>query len=326
MYLFQKLQDDSGRLDKDLQEDLHGYFPASICDRFKKDVPEHLLAREIALTVLTNRISDNAGAAFLIEVQRETGRSAAEIAHAYLVVDRIFESQLLREQVAAHDPPLSAEAEYQALLTIEEANRRAVSWLLADLSERFESMVVDREDYQERLREYRTILSTALPSDEVQRHEQLENGFKELGLAPSLSARLADCLYLTAGLRISDIARETGAPIAAVTSLYYRLGASSYIHPLVRRFDENVYVGRWESLALRIVRNSLLDSLWALVARLVKRYGPVEGETWVEDSIEQVKTGTLFRELSQDMRRLGREEITIASLQVLSVRLARIVS
>ena len=58
----------------------------------------------------------------------------------------------------------------------------------------------------------------------------------------------------------------------------------------------------------------------------MKRYGPVEGETWVEDSIGKVKAGTLFRELSQDMRRLGREEITIASLQVLSVRLARIVS
>ncbi len=326
MYLFQKLQADSGRLDKDLEEDLHGYFPDSICSQFASDVPKHLLAREIALTVLTNRISDNAGGAFLIEVQRETGRTAAEIAHAYLVVDRIFESQDLRNQIEKHDPPLSAEAEYRALLAIEEANRRAVSWLLADLSERFESMVDDRSEYKERLRDYRKILSTALPDDEQLRHNQLVEGFEADGLSKTLSTRLADCMYLTAGLRISDIARETGAPISAVTSLYYRLGSSTYIHPLVRRFDENVYVGRWESLALRIVRNSLLDSLWALVARLVKRYGPVEGDGWVEDSIAKVKTGSLFRELSQDMRRLGREEITIASLQVLSVRLARIVS
>jgi len=326
MHLFQSLQEDSARLEPELQVELPAYFPRSIQERFGADIPDHLLAREIALTVLTNRIVDNAGGTFLIEAQRETGRSAAEIAHAYLIVDRIFDLEALRRRVDEHDPPLKAPAEYRALLTIEEANRRAVSWLLANIGERFEGLAKERDEYLARLREYREILVDALPEDERARHAASVDEFREAGVDAALAVDLADCLYLTAGLRIADIVRETGAPIAAVTSLYYGLGNSSYIHPLVRRFDENVFVGRWESLALRIVRNSLLDSLWALVAQMVRLYGPVEGSDWVDRSIERVGKGALFRELSLDMRRLGREEITIAALQVLSVRLARIVS
>jgi len=228
--------------------------------------------------------------------------------------------------ILAHDPPLSAESEYRALLAIEEANRRAVSWVLADLSTRFEELAGHRQEVQKRLREYRAGLVDALPPAERKRYRDLAKGFGRSGIDEELATRLADCYFLTAGLRIADIAGEYGAPLDRVTALYYRLGQESYIHPLVRRFDEHVFVGRWESLALRIARNSLLDSLWALVARLVERHGPIEGADWVESTIAQVESRPVFRELRQDIRRLGREEISIAAMQVLSVRLARIVS
>ncbi len=324
MHLFEKLQERSDQLEQELKDDLLAYFPDSIRESFGDLIPNHLLAREISLTVLTNRIVDYAGGAFVIEAQRETGRTAAEIAYAYLVVDRIFEAPALRRLILEQGR-LEARSEYQALLAIEEANRRAVSWLLADVTRRFEKLAQGREEFQSYLREYRQVLLESLSVEEKERYQEAVSQFKEAGFESDLAARLADCLYLTAGLRIADIARETGAPIDTVTALYYQLGSVSYIHPMVRRFDENVFVGRWETLALRIVRNSLLDSLWGLVVRLVKRYGPVEGDDWVAKTIAEVKKRPLFRELGADMRRLGREEITIAALQVLSVRLARIV-
>ncbi len=324
MHLFQSLQEGSESLKEEIAEDLNSYFPARIRERFGPAIRQHLLADEIALTVLTNRIVGYAGAAFVIEAQRETGRSSAEIAHAYLVVDRIFDSPALRAQVVDHDPALGADAEYGAILAIEEANRRAVSWILTDAGHRFTELAQNRDDVRSRLREYREIIDDALPSEERGRYEGLVTGFEFSGFSKELARGLADRSYLTAGLRITDITRETGAPIAEVTALYYQLGIASYIHPLVRRFDDKIFVGRWESLALRIVRNSLLDSLWALVARLIRNYGPIEGDDWVEKTIGRVQERPLFRELAADLRRLGREEITIAALQVLSVRLARI--
>jgi len=325
MHLYHSLQEDVATLERELEGDLRAYFPATIRDRFAGTIPEHLLAREIALTVLVNRIVGYAGAAFVSDAQRETGRSAAEIAHAYLVVDRIFESSELRSKVLRHDPPLPAEAEYRALLAIEEANRRAVSWVLADVAHRFPRLSECRREVAKQVREYRAGLAEALPTEERTRHEKFVAEFAAAGFSPEIARVLADRSYITAGLRIADIARECDAPIAPVTALYYRLGSSSYIHPLVRRFDENVFVGRWESLSLRIVRNSLLDSLWALVAGLIRDRGPVAGRAWVDDTVAEVKEWPLFRELSSDLRRLGREEITIAALHVLSVRLARLI-
>ena len=76
---------------------------------------------------------------------------------------------------------------------------------------------------------------------------------------------------------------------------------------------------------MRILRNTILDGLWALVARICESDPDSQSPHWIEDSIDQLRSKPSFRALESDIRRIGSEELSIASVQVLSVRFRRLV-
>ena len=76
---------------------------------------------------------------------------------------------------------------------------------------------------------------------------------------------------------------------------------------------------------MRILRNTILDGLWALVARICEAGPDSQAYGWIEDSIQQLRSRPSFVALESDIRRIGSEELSIASVQVLSVRFRRLV-
>ena len=94
---------------------------------------------------------------------------------------------------------------------------------------------------------------------------------------------------------------------------------------MVRKCDESVFSGRWDSLSMRILRNTILDGLWALVARICESSKDSDSISWIEESVEAQRSRPSFRALESDIRRIGSEELSIASVQVLSVRFRRLV-
>ena len=156
---------------------------------------------------------------------------------------------------------------------------------------------------------------------EQEQFREAADAYYQAGFEISLPDRLARFVFLTAGLRIVDVCRHSRAAVADVTRLYFQIGQQMAILPLVRRCDETYFSGRWESLALRVIRNSLLDSLWALIQRLVQRLGSGTGPEWIEAGIKLAHQEPLLAELRRDTRKLASEEVSIAALQVISSRL-----
>ncbi|MEE8142899.1 MAG: NAD-glutamate dehydrogenase domain-containing protein, partial [Planctomycetota bacterium] len=305
-----------------LDDYLSGYFPEEVAGRYGARLPGHLLGREIALTVLTNKITDHAGAAFFFDVERETGAGLDLIVRTYLLTDELFQSWELKEKITELDGKVPAPIQYQAILAVEESMRRSVEWLLGGHgSSRLESIQRERGRYRDLLAEFAESLPRGLTEVEKVRFGEAVDEYYQAGLQVGQPERLARVAHLTAGLRITDICHQTGAAVGDVTRLYYQVGERSEILPLVRKSDGKIFSGRWETLALRIIRNSLLDSLWALTIKQVRTLGEGSGPLWVKESVEAAFQDALLVELSIDIRKLTSEEITIASLQVVSARL-----
>lgn len=323
MDVYRRLLDSPPGSIPDLDDYLVSYFPDPVVDLYGNELGEHLLAREIGMTVLTNIIIDHAGATFFFDAQRETGATVAELVRAYLLVDELFQGWGMKNEVLSLDGQVEADQQYEALLTIEEAIRRSVAWVVGgQQAGRLDRLEAERANYQERIKEYEAQLPAGLAKPERKRFVEAEDIYYEAGFKIGLPDRLARFTYLPAGLRIVDICFMTGVPVELVTRLYFRIGQVSQIFPLVRLSDDKQLAGRWESLALRVIRNSLLDSLWSMTRQVVERFELVDEDS-VEAAVQSLRAEPQFEELRLDLRKLISEELTVASLQVMSWRLAQ---
>ncbi|MEE2888886.1 MAG: NAD-glutamate dehydrogenase domain-containing protein [Planctomycetota bacterium] len=317
------LKQPEGRVDENRL--LFEYFPERIREQFPDSIRKHQLRREIAMTVLTNRIVDRAGSSFCLDMERETGRSIGHVARSYLMADDLIGAEEMRTKILALKN-IPSEVVYTSLVKIEEALRRTAAWLLAtnddDRLDRIDSLIAEGV---RPLQEYEDSIPGCLAGPELERHENHLQETIELGISETLAQRIIKFEYLTAGVRILDISRSFDIRVPDVARLYYYLGNHSGLHPLVRKCDVADFSGRWDSLSMRILRNTILDGLWALVARICDKAPKEREEGWIEQMVEDLRRKPSFKAMESDIRRIGSEELSIASVQVLSVRFRRYV-
>ncbi|MDE0960169.1 MAG: NAD-glutamate dehydrogenase [Planctomycetota bacterium] len=304
---------------------LRDYFPAAIQSRFAEAIQKHQLGREIAMTVLTNRIVDRAGSFFFLDMERETGRSIGHIARSYFIADDLIGAEQIRDEILSLRK-VSAKVVNLALVRIQESLRRTAAWLLSshddDRLDRIEGLLAEGV---RPLEEYEDSIPDCLSGPELDRHENHIQEALKAGFSPALAQSLAKFEHLTAGVRILDISRTHDIRVGDVARIYYLLGHRSGLHPLVRKCDEMSFSGRWDSLSMRILRNTFLDGLWALVTRICGRNENQRKGDWIEVHIEDLRRKPSFKAMESDIRRIGSEELSIASIQVLSVRFRRFV-
>ncbi len=92
----------------ELAETLAAYFPAALRERLGAQLPAHPLRREIIATAVTNEIVNRAGIAFVSAMRARTGRTAPEIARAYMIVREVFELPRLWAEIEALDNKVAA--------------------------------------------------------------------------------------------------------------------------------------------------------------------------------------------------------------------------
>jgi glutamate dehydrogenase len=70
---------------------LINYFPKALRERFPEDLKSHRLAREIVATFIVNAMINRGGPAFVTKLSDATGRSAADIALAFMAMRSAFD-------------------------------------------------------------------------------------------------------------------------------------------------------------------------------------------------------------------------------------------
>ena len=237
---------------------------------------------------------------FSFDSVRESGSELAEVVRAYLVLDEIFQAWGMKQAVLALDGSVETLVQYDALLAVEETLHRSVSWVVGGREGgRLARIEKDQALYSEYLKEYEAVLPEGLSNPEQKRYRETLDRYYDAGFTIGLPDRLAKYGYLPAGLRIVDICLGSGAPVPEVARLYFKIGQSSQIFPLVRLCDDKTFAGRWDSLALRIIRNSLLDSLWSLTRTVVGQLGSEVDETWVDRGLALARKHSPVRRAPQ---------------------------
>ncbi|MDY7098234.1 MAG: NAD-glutamate dehydrogenase [Pseudomonadota bacterium] len=94
--------------DPQLESNLIAMFPAPMQERFVGHIREHRLRRELIATDLANRIVNRLGLVHAFELAEEEGAGLADVAAAFIVVERLFDLKTLWQDIDAAPMPEAA--------------------------------------------------------------------------------------------------------------------------------------------------------------------------------------------------------------------------
>ncbi|MBL4683883.1 MAG: NAD-glutamate dehydrogenase, partial [Nannocystaceae bacterium] len=224
----------------------------------------HLLRREIATTLIVNRIVECAGASLLTEVATGTLKPVREIALAWLSaaeasdLDGVF-SELLTIEDKHHMP-----AVYRAMLMMQTYVEDATFYLL-------DQMALPPLD-ERACADVRALLENvdkALPEGSKNRTAQRQASLVEMGVPSDLAARIVRFRYLTPVIDAVRSAPAMGRP--AEEMLWLRLSVTDAMNIMVlnQAMDRMVYSAPWDGPSVSALRRQLNFHLHKLM-RMVK--------------------------------------------------------
>ncbi len=248
----------------ELAEDLGGYFPAALRDRFSAQIAMHPLRREITATLVTNDLVNRAGIPFVNEMQMRTSRASPDIARAYLIAREAFELRTLWAEIEALDNKVAARAQTDILLEIIDLIEQAAAWLL-----RRRRLDLGREiaRLEPSVRSLALGLSELLPERDKTIVAERTLRLQEAGLPQALAERVAGLIFLGSSPDIDELAKGSAHPLDRAARIYFCVGdrlALDEMRTAARRLPAETV---WQKLAV----DATVDDLFALQADLAAR-------------------------------------------------------
>jgi glutamate dehydrogenase len=257
MQLYQALLESDLPDQEPARQFLKQYFPDKIQKRYSTEIKAHPLRREIVATMITNRVVDQAGCAFLNALVRQTGATIIQGVTAYLVFDAVLEGAAIRAQIMAADNTMPTARQYELFDSLE----RALAGLCRQVVEQNLPMRLDKEcekNYRQRLTTFRTHLGELLPEAEWQLSKDSAAVLMGEGFPAEMSLEMASFRYLVGFLPAVHIAEATGAELLAVTSVMGEMRLRLNISMVMESLNEYSAHDRWDRMALASLRSSFI--------------------------------------------------------------------
>ncbi|MDQ5829123.1 MAG: NAD-glutamate dehydrogenase, partial [Actinomycetota bacterium] len=291
--LYRELVDSEVVEDPYLFGELERYFPTPLRERFREQMKEHRLRREITATHLANSMVNRCGTSFAFRLNEETGASWPEIARAYTAAREVFGLRDLWAQIEALDARVEAQTQIRMLLDARKLVERASRWLLRNRRPPLD-IVATVSYFSERTAELSGRIPELLLDGDREALERATERLVEANVPPDLARRVATLRTMFSALDIVDVADATEESVETAAAVYFTLGDRLRLHWLRDHVEALPRDNRWRALARAALRDDLYSLQTALTAEILRSVPedlPAQEriDAWVEDNREAVE-------------------------------------
>ena len=222
------------------------YFPTAAAQAAGPDaLAEHRLRAEIIVTQLANEMVDLMGATFVYRLTRDTGRSAAEVVHAWFIASRLSGAPELHDGLLALEDRLPSEVIYRWLLGLSRVLERTTRWILANVSATVPAAEVIRR-YLDGLRELRGDFRALVVGADRELFESRLAEARELTEREDVAESIITLRFFDQLMEILTVAGATGRPAARVGRSYFQVSELLGASRLREAFAAAAGDSRWE--------------------------------------------------------------------------------
>jgi glutamate dehydrogenase len=243
------------------------YFPVALRDRFREDIPNHPLRREILATVLANRVIDPAGVTLLPGLTEGLGVDGTDALAAYQLAGRILDADRIRE--ALHVETLPDDERLAALIRLEDSVRSAARTLIG-LERQTPWSAAALESWGRGQRDLREHLARENGSIRLRVDEALTS-LCAAGLPQPLAEELAWLPAVVRALPVLPLVEGVCRSLGDVVRAWVRIGEVVRVSDLLDRLDAEGRQGGWDRLAAEGLTLELLDAQRQLTAAALMR-------------------------------------------------------
>ncbi|MFL5992676.1 MAG: NAD-glutamate dehydrogenase, partial [Rubrobacteraceae bacterium] len=290
--LYKQLRDSDLPEDPYLAVELERYFPTPLRERFREEMREHRLRREITATCVVNDLVDRGGPSFSFRLGEETGAAPAEIARAYTAACEVFDMRSLWDEIESLDNVVEAQMQTRMLLDWRRLVERATRWFLRNRRPPLDISATVAY-FSEGVSELTRRLPEFMLDGDREGLERATEQLVEANVPPELARRVALLNAMFSELDIVDIATGTDEPLDEVAAVYFTLGDRLKLHWLRGHVEALPRDNRWQALARAALRDDLYSQQAELTAEIL-RSTPSELsaqeriEAWAEANRAQV--------------------------------------
>lgn len=248
-----------------LEDELLAAFPAPMRERFKTDILEHRLRREIIATKLANRMVNRLGLIHPFELVEEEGATLAQVTAAFVAAERLLGMAAIWQGIEREPMPEAAR-----ILLFDRAAAAMVNHM-ADLL-RVSGGALSAGELVGQLAGGVTLLSGAaghlLSCEGKAQSAALQDRFKLAGAPADLAAAVAHLFDLDGSVGLAMLARQTATKPEELTRAFVKLGRELGLDWAQQAAERLAPTDPWE----RLLVNSLARDLQHMRLEFLRRH------------------------------------------------------
>ncbi|MBB3330383.1 glutamate dehydrogenase [Halomonas campaniensis] len=246
-------------------------FPKALVERYRDEMYEHRLKREIVATQVANDLVDHMGIVFVRRLIDSTGAGRADIARAYVIAREVFQLGTLWQQIEALDNRVASSVQYDMMLDLMRLIRRATRWFLRSRTGMSTRETIDY--FAPRLAPLQESIGKRLRGEELEAWEARRGELVEAGVPVGLAAIVAAAGSLYAALGIIQAARQADEKPQKVAEVYYEIGARLELPWMIRQITELRVRDSWQAQARETFRDDIDRQQLALTVSVLQMEG-----------------------------------------------------
>lgn len=245
---------------------LISYFPEKLQKRFRSEIENHQLRREIIATGISNAVVNRMGPTFVRMMSEKAGCSIAEVTEAYMVVRDAFGLSSLWTAIEGLDNKVAANVQLRASCKASSLAERETYWLLTRLG-RTISAQRDGEKFSKGIADLKKKIETVLPQDLVDHLKLRRKAWLEDGLSPQLANEVSLLPFLTSGFDLIKISESLKVDLLKSAQVYFAVGSAFHLE----RLRQKALLIPQDGNHMISAVNGLVDSLYTVQAELTAR-------------------------------------------------------
>ncbi|PMR75451.1 NAD-glutamate dehydrogenase [Billgrantia endophytica] len=267
-----------------VQQYLERIFPPVLVERFRNEMYDHRLKREIVTTQVANDLVDHMGVVFVRRLIDSTGASRAEIARAYIVARDSFQLADIWEQIEALDNKVPSEVQYSMMLGLMHLIRRTTRWFLR---QRLGISTRDAIEYfAPRVAQLQEGIGDLLRGEERETWEAKRDELLEAGVPEELAAKVASAGSLYGILGIIQAARQSDERPQRVAEIFYEIGHRLELPWMIHQVTNLKVRDSWQARARETFRDDIDRQQLALTVSVLKTEDGREPDERVNNWLE----------------------------------------
>ena len=253
---------------------MRDYFPDRLSE-YEEAMAGHRLRKEIIASRAVNLMIDVCGPLFIPRIREQTRADIHAITDAFMVAYRVLDAARIRDEVAALDNMVSAQAQIELLDELAKVIERVLAWMLRNGDTGRIAERIQRRESVNRIVDtaYLQLLS---PYDR-RRAESRVRRFQKIGIPEELAQDVALLRARASSFDVLAVADKTGLDANTAAELFYRVGGRLKIDRVRAALLQTEPTSHWDALAMRHIQEEMFAAQGDLATRVAKNWMTDDG-------------------------------------------------